>query len=67
MLVSKILIIEFTQPIDTSRTSAIPILEITTLAHEILDLRIMLDLDWRKKELGNEKHTIRWNLLPLYP
>lgn len=37
MLMSKILVIEFAQSINTSRARAITIQEITTLTHEILD------------------------------
>ena len=47
MLMSKILVIEFAQSINTSRARAITIQEITTLTHEILDLHHMLDLNWR--------------------
>lgn len=50
MLVGEILIIKFTQPINTGWTSAISILEISTLAHEIFDLRNVLELDWQKEE-----------------
>lgn len=50
MLMSKILIIEFTQSINTSRARTISIQEITALTHEILDLYNMLEVTSRERK-----------------